>query len=38
MESLVDAGRYRAIGLSSISVNELLPIYESARIKLSSYS
>jgi alcohol dehydrogenase (NADP+) len=33
MESLVDHGRCRAIGLSDISVNELLPIYESARIK-----
>jgi aldehyde reductase len=33
MESLVDGGRCRAIGLSDISLNELLPIYESARIK-----
>jgi alcohol dehydrogenase (NADP+) len=33
MEGLVDHGRYRAIGLSDISLNELLPIYESARIK-----
>src|ERR1700678_2351034 len=33
MESLVDLGRCRAIGLSDISLNELLPIYESARIK-----
>jgi alcohol dehydrogenase (NADP+) len=33
MESLVDRGRCRAIGLSDISMNELLPIYESARIK-----
>src|SRR6202451_993082 len=33
MESLVDSGRCRAIGLSDISLNELLPIYESARIK-----
>ena len=33
MESLVDHGRCRAIGLSDISLNELLPIYESARIK-----
>src|SRR5271169_620565 len=33
MESLVDDGRCRAIGLSDISLNELLPIYESARIK-----
>ena len=33
MESLVDRGRCRAIGLSDITLNELLPIYESARIK-----
>ena len=33
MESLVDSGRCRAVGLSDISLNELLPIYESARIK-----
>ncbi len=33
MESLVDSGRCRAIGLSDISLNELLHIYESARIK-----
>ncbi|MGA3010281.1 MAG: aldo/keto reductase [Terracidiphilus sp.] len=33
MESLVDDGKCRAIGLSDISLNELLPIYESARIK-----
>src|ERR1700752_2101473 len=33
LESLVDRGRCRAIGLSDISMNELLPIYESARIK-----
>jgi alcohol dehydrogenase (NADP+) len=33
MESLVDSGGCRAIGLSDISLNELLPIYESARIK-----
>jgi alcohol dehydrogenase (NADP+) len=33
MESLVDKGKCRAIGLSDISLNELLPIYESARIK-----
>jgi len=32
MESLADSGRCRAIGLSDISLNELLPIYESARI------
>src|ERR1700674_1717424 len=33
MESLVDGGKCRAIGLSDISLNELLPLYESARIK-----
>jgi alcohol dehydrogenase (NADP+) len=33
MESLVDHGRCRAIGLSDIGLNELLPIYQSARIK-----
>jgi alcohol dehydrogenase (NADP+) len=33
MESLVDRGRCRAIGLSDISLTKLLPIYESARIK-----
>ena len=33
MESLVDHGRCRAIGPSDITLNELLPIYESARIK-----
>jgi aldehyde reductase len=33
MESLVDRGRCRAIGLSDISSNGLLPIYEAARIK-----
>jgi aldehyde reductase len=33
MESLVDRGRCRAIGLSDIDLNMLLPIYESARIK-----
>src|SRR6201984_3411513 len=33
MESLVDHGRCRAIGLSDVSLNELVPIYESARIK-----
>ena len=35
MESLVDKGRCRAIGLSDVTLNELLPIYESARIKPS---
>jgi alcohol dehydrogenase (NADP+) len=33
MESLADRGRCRAIGLSDISLNELLPIYESARVE-----
>lgn len=33
MERLVDGGKCRAIGLSDISLNELLPLYESARIK-----
>jgi alcohol dehydrogenase (NADP+) len=33
MESLVDGGRCRAIGLSDISLSALVPIYESARIK-----
>jgi aldehyde reductase len=33
MEGLVDQGRCRAIGLSDIGLNELLPIYEAARIK-----
>jgi alcohol dehydrogenase (NADP+) len=33
MESLVDHGRCRAIGLSDITLNGVLPIYESARIK-----
>ena len=33
MESLVDHGKCRAIGLSDIGLNEFLPIYESARIK-----
>jgi alcohol dehydrogenase (NADP+) len=33
MESLVDQGRCRAIGLSDITLDELLTIYESARIK-----
>jgi alcohol dehydrogenase (NADP+) len=33
METLVDHGKCRAIGLSDISLNELLPIYEAARIK-----
>ncbi|KIO78929.1 dehydrogenase [Pedobacter lusitanus] len=33
MESLVDEGKCRAIGLSDISLKELLPIYEMAIIK-----
>jgi alcohol dehydrogenase (NADP+) len=33
MESLVDRGKCRAIGLSDVSLNELKPIYDSARIK-----
>src|SRR6516225_7583857 len=33
MESLVDHGKCRAIGLSDITLNGLQPIYESARIK-----
>src|SRR5580692_7542763 len=33
MESLVDHGKCRAIGLSDIRLNELKPIYDSARIK-----
>ena len=33
METLVDHGKCRAIGLSDITLNGLQPIYESARIK-----
>jgi len=33
MEALVDSGRCRAIGLSDITLEGLMPIYESARIK-----
>ena len=33
MESLVDRGKCRAIGLSDITLDKLKPIYESARIK-----
>jgi alcohol dehydrogenase (NADP+) len=33
MENLVDGGRCRAIGLSDVSLKQLLPIYEAARIK-----
>ncbi|MFP3601673.1 aldo/keto reductase [Paraburkholderia sp. SIMBA_053] len=33
MEDLVDGGRCRAIGLSDIGLDDLIPLYESARIK-----
>ncbi|MEN0053244.1 MAG: aldo/keto reductase [Mucilaginibacter sp.] len=33
MENLVDGGKCRAIGLSDIGLDELRPLYESARIK-----
>jgi alcohol dehydrogenase (NADP+) len=33
LESLVDHGKCRAIGLSDITLGELKPVYESARIK-----
>jgi len=33
LESLVDHGKCRAIGLSDIGLNDLVPLYESARIK-----
>jgi alcohol dehydrogenase (NADP+) len=33
MESLVDHGKCRAIGLSDVTLDKLVPIYESARIK-----
>jgi len=33
MESLVDQDRCRAIGLSDVSLNQLVPVYEAARIK-----
>jgi alcohol dehydrogenase (NADP+) len=33
LETLVDHGKCRAIGLSDISLEKLLPVYESARIK-----
>jgi aldehyde reductase len=33
MESLVDHGKCHDIGLSDVGLNELMPIYESARIK-----
>jgi alcohol dehydrogenase (NADP+) len=33
MEKLVDGGKCRAIGLSDITLKDLVPLYESARIK-----
>jgi alcohol dehydrogenase (NADP+) len=33
MENLVDGGKCRAIGLADVTLDKLLPIYESARIK-----
>jgi alcohol dehydrogenase (NADP+) len=33
MEHLVDGGKCRAIGLADVTLEKLLPIYESARIK-----
>jgi alcohol dehydrogenase (NADP+) len=33
MESLVDSGRCRAIGVADIGLSELAPLYEAARIK-----
>jgi alcohol dehydrogenase (NADP+) len=33
MESLVDSGKCRAIGVCDISLEKLLPLYEAARIK-----
>jgi alcohol dehydrogenase (NADP+) len=33
LETLVDHGKCRAIGLSDITLNDLVPIYEAARIK-----
>lgn len=33
MEALVDSGRCGAIGLSDVSLKELVPLYEAARIK-----
>jgi alcohol dehydrogenase (NADP+) len=33
MEKLVDGGKCRAIGLSDITLKDLIPLYESARIK-----
>jgi aldehyde reductase len=36
MESLVDQGKCRAIGLSDVGLNDVVPIYEAARIKPSA--
>ncbi|HSW72629.1 MAG TPA: aldo/keto reductase [Chlamydiales bacterium] len=36
LESLVDSGKCRAIGLGDIGLNELKPIYDAARIKPAS--
>jgi diketogulonate reductase-like aldo/keto reductase len=36
LESLVDSGRCRAIGLSDIGLEELRPLYDAARIKPSA--
>ena len=33
LESLVDHGKCRAIGISDITLDQLAPLYESARIK-----
>ena len=33
MENLVDSGKCRAIGLSDITLDDLVPLYEAARIK-----
>jgi alcohol dehydrogenase (NADP+) len=33
MEQLVDGGKVRAIGLSDITLDDLIPLYEAARIK-----
>ena len=35
MEKLMDSGKCRAIGLSDITLDELMPLYEAARIKPS---
>lgn len=36
LESLVDSGKCRAIGLGDVGLNELKPIYDAARIKPAS--